>query len=77
MAPIDSVEDAGARSGTADGVELTEPSLSTAVDLEAGLGPLTPTRSHSPASRPTTPLRQVLPQLVETGESSKPYLTAE
>lgn len=43
-APIDLVPDAGARSGTADGIETSEPSLA-ADDVEGGdLSPVTPPR---------------------------------
>ncbi|KAJ7630616.1 hypothetical protein FB45DRAFT_916065 [Roridomyces roridus] len=45
VAPIDNVKDAGARSGTADGTETTEPGLANP-DLEEGHG--TPTTATTP-----------------------------
>ncbi|KAJ7169555.1 hypothetical protein C8R46DRAFT_1089173 [Mycena filopes] len=49
-APIDMVPDAGAASGTADGIETSEPGLAnTDADLEQGQGtPTTPANDHLP-----------------------------
>ncbi|KAG6902316.1 hypothetical protein C0995_001695 [Termitomyces sp. Mi166 len=47
--PIDMVPSAGARSGTADGTETSEPSITNEVDLEDGEG-ITPARLVSPRS---------------------------
>ncbi|KII93396.1 hypothetical protein PLICRDRAFT_35597 [Plicaturopsis crispa FD-325 SS-3] len=59
-APIDSVPHAGARAGTASGVEVTEPGLANP-DLESGDGSPTSLRPQTPATpaRSTTPLNQI------------------
>ncbi|KAF7339959.1 hypothetical protein MVEN_01913600 [Mycena venus] len=52
-APIDMVPDAGSRSGTADGIETSEPGLNAEPDLENGQGTptaLTPRAALSPQS---------------------------
>jgi len=54
-APIDLVPDAGSRSGTADGIETSEPGLANERDLEGGQG--TPT-VLSPRSGTLSPQRQ-------------------
>ncbi|KAF8213436.1 hypothetical protein K438DRAFT_1915512 [Mycena galopus ATCC 62051] len=54
-APIDFVPDAGSRSGTADGIETSEPGLANERDLEGGQG--TPT-ALSPRSGTLSPQRQ-------------------
>ncbi|KAJ7225852.1 hypothetical protein GGX14DRAFT_422585 [Mycena pura] len=47
-APIDNVPDAGSRSGTANGVETTEPGLAANVDAELERGERTPTLLAAP-----------------------------
>ncbi|EIN13623.1 hypothetical protein PUNSTDRAFT_94807 [Punctularia strigosozonata HHB-11173 SS5] len=47
--PIDQIPDAGARTGTAYGVDMTDPGIASP-DLETGEGPVTPL-----ATRPLTP----------------------
>jgi len=74
-APIDMVEDAGARSGNANGVELTEPSLAV-IDVESGSAPLTPLTSPG-SSRPTTPRLLLSPSTAATGDSQKQFLAVE
>ncbi|KAF7306633.1 hypothetical protein MIND_00454700 [Mycena indigotica] len=51
-APIDNVPDAGARSGTANGLETTEPGLSANTDAELEGGGRTPSHLAPPENRP-------------------------